>query len=268
MNILDAIRARRSVRAFDGTPLSADERAALLKTIAEASSPFAPASAVTITLADFDIKGPYRPSTYGTITDAPSYLLMGFGRTDDARLAAGFTLEQIVLRATELGLGTCWIAATFKGTDFEKKADFPAGQKLDIVCPVGHPVDRRSFRDRLTRLIAGSDKRRPFGDLFFSGDFHTPLSPENTFAESLEMMRLAPSSMNCQPWRALVDNDGTVHFYHNAKSKMPLLDCGIGLAHFALAEQAQGILPGLFYTEPNPPASPADLSYIRSYRRP
>jgi len=53
------------------------------------------------------------------------------------------------------------------------------------------------------------------------------------------MMRLAPSSVNSQPWRALVVGD-TVHFYYTPKSNLSLIDCGIGLCHFYEDERFHG----------------------------
>ena len=260
------MRARHSVRAYAGVPLTNAEREALNEAAVQARSPFGPKDDVSITIADFDLSGPQRPGTYGVITGATTYMLMGFADTPDARLSAGFIFEQIVLRATELGLGTCWIAATFRSSDFSAKADFPAGRSLNIISPVGAAASHRTIRDRITRFIARSDRRLPVESLFFQHDFATPLDSDNDFAESLAMMRIAPSSMNSQPWRALVADDGAVHFYSAPSSKMARLDCGIGLCHFALAEEAQGV-SGSFYIDPDRPDHSGDLSYLRSYRR-
>lgn len=266
-DIIQAMRTRQSVRTFAGKPLDPEQREALDTVISEARSPFAPASEVSIALRDFDLSGPYKPSTYGFIKGAVSFLLMGYGDSDDAALAAGFTMEQVVLRAQELGLGTCWIAATFKGSDFEAKADLPEGRKLKIIIPVGLPAEKASVSSSLARFLIRSNTRKDPRKLFFQTDFDTPLSDESTYRQSLEMMRIAPSSTNSQPWRALVDEDGTVHFYYTKASKIPCLDCGIGLCHFALAEQAQGFAPGVFFKAPEHPESPAGLTYLRSYRR-
>lgn len=261
------MRARRSVRAYAGVPLSNAEREALTAIAIQARSPFGPKDDVCVTIADFELSGPMRPGTYGVITGASTYLLMGCADTPEARMSAGFIFEQIILRATELGLGTCWIAATFRERDFAAKDNFPPTRPLKIISPVGVAASRSTIRDRITRFIARSDHRLPFESLFFQYDFSTPLSTESDFADSLAMMRLAPSSMNSQPWRALVGADGVVHFYYASSSKMPHLDCGIGLCHFMLAENAQGVTAGTFYLDPDRPESSGKLTYLRSYRR-
>ena len=54
-------------------------------------------------------------------------------------------------------------------------------------------------------------------------------------------MRLAPSSLNSQPWRAVVDGD-TAHFFVAAKARDNYVDMGIGLAHVALVASEQGLV--------------------------
>ena len=260
-DILETIRARRSVRTYRGNPLTANQKAELTAAIASAVNPFG--GEVAIRLADVDIAGPYRPGTYGVIRGARNYLLMGMADDDRSQLAAGFMMEQVVLRATALGLGTCWIAATFKGSDFARLAQMPDGLSLRIVSPVGEPAEKKSLLERLTRTVARSSTRKPFGDLFFVDDFSTPLQSDSKFGLPLEMLRLAPSSTNSQPWRALVEGD-TVHFFCRPGS-CALIDLGIGLSHFALTCDRLN-LSGDWQRLPQPPTpAHASLRYVISY---
>ena len=240
MTLIEAIRLRRSVRDYSGAVLTYTQRAAVLQAINTATAPFGPAP--HIALRTFDARGPQRPGTYGTISGARDYLLMGYHDTDTAAIAAGFVMERVVLEATRLGLGTCWMAATFRSADFAKGVGALQSVPLRIVCQVGEPSGHSSLRHRLTCIMAGSRKRKPFGELFSDGDFPTPLSPAGRLGEALELMRLAPSSLNSQPWRALVSPDkSAIHFYTKAKGDLAMLDLGIGLCHFAL---------GMAYTAP------------------
>lgn len=263
MDIFDTIRARHSVRTFAGVPLDETQTRTLREAIDSASSPFG--GGVSIRLCRFDLKGPQKPGTYGTITGASDYLLMAYGDGRESALSAGYMMEQVVLRATSMGLGTCWIAATFRGGDFDRGQTWPDGESLKIISPVGHPAPRKSLRDRLTSTFARSGTRKPFGELFFDGSFGVSLSEESLFGESLAMLRLAPSSVNSQPWRAVVC-DGTVHFYCKSAKPLYILDSGIGLCHFHLAENAIGA-GGEFVELADFPAPPADLRYLMSYRR-
>lgn len=81
----------------------------------------------------------------------------------------------------------------------------------------------------------------------------------------LEMMRLAPSSTNSQPWRAFVSGN-LVHFYYKPKSSVSVLDCGIGMCHFYEAEKYQS-QAGEFFKSSDFPQPPENWKYIYSYKR-
>lgn len=261
MDIIEIIKERRSVRSFNGEALSGGASEVLRDAIERSWSPFG--GSVTIRLKGFDIKGGYTPSTYGMIRGAVDFFLVGMGGDEASALTAGFRFEQVVLAARVLGLGTCWIAATFKGTDFDRGETWCEGERLRVVCPVGVPA-KQSVMERITRLSLGSKNRKPFAKMFFDGDFNHPLSDDSRFGMPLEMLRLAPSSTNSQPWRALVAGD-VVHFYYKPKSVWSVLDCGIGMCHFYEAEK-YGAYDGTFFKATDTVVPPDDWKYLYSYR--
>lgn len=260
MNIIEAMKGRRSVRSFDGNGISEEQRTALLKAIDESYSPFG--GHMTIRLKEFDLKAGYKPSTYGMIKGATDFFLLGIGADEASAMTAGFRFEQVVLKAWQMGLGCCWIAATFKGSDFDRGEQWPDGEELKIISPVGVAI-KPTLKEKLTRMSLGSKNRKPFGELFFNGDFAHSLSPDSQYGEALEMLRLAPSSTNSQPWRALVDGP-TVHFYYKPKSAASVLDTGIGLCHFYETERFY-VHDGRFEKTDNAPTPPDGLKYLLSY---
>lgn len=262
MNIIEAIQERRSVRTYNGAPLSRTASSELFKAINNAYDPFE--GDISIKLNDFDLSDGFRPSTYGVIKGAMTYFLVAGTDSRQSELSIGFVFEQIVLKAWQLGLGTCWIGGTFKGSDFDRLADtWTEGQQLRIVSPVGVPSGL-SFREKIMRTAVGSDRRKPFEKLFFDTDFATPLSPNSRYGTALEMLRLAPSSTNSQPWRALVIGE-TVHFYYMPKSKFAVIDCGIGLCHFYETEKFYSHA-GIFAADTTAPTPPDSMKYLISYR--
>ena len=262
MDIIQAMKERRSVRSFNEKPLDKEMIDKLHKIIDESYTLFG--GDITIRLKRFDIKGDFKPSTYGVIKGASDYFLMGIGEGEDSDLTAGFQFEQVVLKAWELGLGTCWIAGTYKGSQFDQGEKWPDGESLKIICPVGFPEKPR-FMEKMMRLTIGSNNRKPFSELFFEENFKTPLNPENKFGEALEMLRLAPSSTNSQPWRVLVDGD-KVRFYYKPKYPITVIDCGIGICHFYESEKYNGFT-GTFEKETSCPLPPDDWKYLISYTR-
>ena len=161
MNIIEAIHARHSVRTFSGEPLQASVKKALEEAINNSRSPFE--GSVTMRLASVGIGEEFRPSTYGVIRNALDFLLLGFANDKWSAVSGGFRMEQVVLEATRLGLGTCWVGGTFKKGSFAKAADLqlqaPAVRRAVLRQQFQYPAPRR----RSIRRPAGLDAARSVG---------------------------------------------------------------------------------------------------------
>lgn len=247
MTIDDEIRARKSVRSYSGTPLGDDHREQVKRFISSLGQPLGGSARIELVSAK-EGREPAKMGTYGVISGAQDYLLLLHDESGWGGVNAGYLFEQAVLYCTGLGLGTCWIGGTFKAEDFASKTDIGRGEVLRIISPVGYPAPKERFLDKVMRAGAGSSKRKPFGELFFAGDISTPLTPADPLAEPLEMVRLAPSARNLQPWRAIVTGED-VHFYFVEKSRFNDIDMGIALCHFGESCKAKGI-GGHFETVP------------------
>ena len=84
----------------------------------------------------------------------------------------------------------------------------------------------------------------------------------------LEMVRLAPSAVNKQPWRVVVDGN-MVHFFevHSlpaAEVDLQRVDVGIAICHFHLAVLEQGMAGHFERIEPNV-ARGNNIDYIVSW---
>lgn len=262
MNIIQAMKERRSVRSFNGKPLSPEQIADLEKAIKDSYTIFG--GDVTIKLRSFHLEGDFKPSTYGVIKGASDFFLMAIGEGEDSDLTAGFRFEQVVLKAWQMGLGTCWIAGTYKGSQFDERESWPEDESLKVICPVG-VAEKPRLMEKMMRLSIGANGRKPFASLFFEDNFKKPLSPESKFGEALEMLRLAPSSTNSQPWRVLVADD-KVHFYYKPKYPITVIDMGIGICHFYETERFNGF-DGVFSKDSAAPAPPEDWKYLLTYSR-
>jgi len=69
------------------------------------------------------------------------------------------SMEHLVLAATDLGLGTCWIG-TFDEVEVKKILEIPENIKVIALTPVGYPSNDGVMNKLLTKLI-GSKKRKP-----------------------------------------------------------------------------------------------------------
>lgn len=169
----------------------------------------------------------------------------------------GFRMETIILRATELGLGTCWLGGTFTRSSFARKIAARNDEIIPAVTSVGQIASKRRGFDRALRQRIGAENRLNWEALFFDRKFGTALSRENAgeYATPLEMVRLGPSASNKQPWR-VIKTGNRWHFYLQRTrgyleswvirkvlgvADLQHVDLGIAMCHFELAAVEAGL---------------------------
>jgi nitroreductase len=209
---------------------------------------------------------PRRLGTYGMIRGARTFLAGAVRPADRALEDFAYLLELLVLKATDLDLGTCWLGGTFDRSAFARAIGLRKGELLPAVSPVGPSAQRRDLLERVIRFGAGSARRRPWAVLFFDSRWGVPLgtAEAGAYAEPLEALRLAPSASNRQPWRILrQERDGPFHLFLRrtpgyglaAGSDLQRLDMGIAMAHFDLAAAEAGLRGA--WTRLEEPTAPA-----------
>lgn len=174
--------------------------------------------------------------SYGLVQNAP-HLLVGIlpEESDTARIDLGFVLEQVVLEATRLGLGTCWITGSYDAKQAGDAVELEAGEVAAAVCALGYPAEQGYGRLHTTiiRRLAGGHKRKPLTDIVFSarwGESWTPEEADPILVTVLKHARLAPSAHNGQPWRFIVDAEDITL----ALVKPRFIDAGIVMSHVSL----------------------------------
>ena len=264
MKIMEAIRSRRSVRTFDETPLRQEDAQKILAFAEKVENPYD--IPITWKLLDAKKYGLSSPVIVGT----DLYIAGKMRRVPHAEEAFGYTFEKIVLFAESLGVGTTWIAGTMNRTAFERAMNLSGDEVMPCVSPLGYPAKKMSFRETMMRKGIKADDRLDFGALFFDGSFGTPLDQNKAgkLAEAFEAVRLGPSAVNKQPWRAVLCND-TVHFYENRRKSedqwdIQKIDLGIALCHFELAAEESGCRLSFQIQDPGL-AEQGDAIYIASY---
>jgi nitroreductase len=275
--VADLVRARRSCRSFAAAAPEPGALSDIQSCAAGAAAPFG--GRPRFGLLDNETvraENLFSAGSYGMIKGARFYLAVLVPRSEPRRWEdAGFAMEAAVLRATDLGLGSCWIGGVFDRKRFGRALGIGPGEQLPAVVALGLPAERRTLRDRLVRWSAGGDRRKPGCELFFAGGWGTALASEDAGAwvEPLECLRLAPSASNKQPWR-LVRRENAFHFFLSRdkaySAMMPLadlqrIDMGIAMCHFELAALEQGLAGKWSLADPRIPATPPNYEYIASY---
>lgn len=265
------VKARSSVRTYENRGLSKNEKDQLNTYIADLSNPFS--IDVTFRLLEKAASSDgEKLGTYGVIKGSGCYIGASVEDKELSLEALGYSFENLILYATSLGLGTCWLGGTFNRGGFATAMNLKEGELFPCISPVGYPADRRAL-ESLMRWASKSNRRKEWSELFFNRNFSQPLTKAGAgeFAFPLEMLRLAPSAVNKQPWR-IVQDKNMYHFYKagnqkngNVKIDIQRVDIGIAACHFHLAALEKG-LPGEFKKLIKPEIqSPEQLQYVFSW---
>lgn len=266
-NIKDVITKRRSVRTYSGKPLKGEDREKLENSLKDTDNPFGiPVEFKLLDAKEHDLSSP-------VIVGCDLYAAAKVKKVPQFEIAYGYSFEKFCLSALSQGLGTVMLAGTLSRKTFEKAMELKGDELMPVATPVGYSSDKKSVREKMMRKAVGADERIPFEKLFFENSFDKSLTPSDAgkFKEALEMVRLAPSAVNKQPWRAVVCGD-TVHFFEK-KSKgfenelwdLQKIDIGIALAHFDLTMKGCGICGNYLVENPNIKLE-GGTEYIISYK--
>lgn len=165
--------------------------------------------------------------SYGMFGGVRSIIVLK-GDKDDVNLEEklGYWGEYIVLEATRMQLGTCWV-----GASFDKKSsvfDIAGNEKRICVIPVGSVPSEKTAKERFIRRMSHGKTRPP--EYFYTA--HT--TPPAWFMDGIKAVQVAPSAVNRQKYRFSYKN-GEVKAFSEDASQFGMVDLGIAKAHFEIA---------------------------------
>ena len=243
-----------------------------------------------------------RLGTYGFIKGATGFVVGAVHRGPKDLEDYGYLLEEVILYATALGLGTCWLGGTFTRSTFVRRfGGLEGGETMPAVVATGYPADDGAER---IRQREEGDRRMPAAELFFDGRWGEPLelgkaaaggqaepgsvpgaggyarAPDlDPYARALEAVRMGPSATNKQPWR-IVRGGSDWHFYLRRTkgygkgslafkalriADLQRVDMGIALCHFELVAREAG-LDGRWVADDPGLAVPDGVEYTATWR--
>lgn len=165
MNTLEAIRSRRSIRAFTNDPLSDEHLTALIQ--AAAAAPTAGNVQAWLFIA---VRHPKRlmaiQSLSPGIISKPAAVIVlcaDYRQSSSPREVLdatmdydlGAALQNILLAATDLGLGACPIGS-FNATGLARMLNLPPQVEPKLLVTIGKP-----------KFIPPKPEKKPFGSIFF-----------------------------------------------------------------------------------------------------
>jgi nitroreductase len=276
--VTQLIRQRRSVRNYFPDGIEADLEQQVREVLAQhTDGPMGNRVTFHLVLRKSAItEQKVKLGTYGFIKGAQHFIAGEVQIGTFTELDYGCLLEKIMLHLVDMGLGTCWLGGTFKRSELAEILSSSKDVVIPAITPVGYPAPSMSRRERLIRKGAKSDQRKPWNELFFEEDFEKPLHYMENEESSipLEMVRLAPSASNKQPWR-VVRSDNNYHFFLSRTPgyggfapnvDIQHIDMGIAMAHFELSSMELG-LEGKWEIMNHGKAMQKGIEYIVSWKQ-
>lgn len=166
------------------------------------------------------------------------------------------------------------MGGTLNREGFAKAISLEDDELLPVITPLGYASINMRLQDRMVKLIAGSRNRKGWVELFYSADFQNSLSQSEAreYSVPLEMVRLAPSASNHQPWRIVKDRDA-FHFYLSRTKgygtrysfDIQKIDIGIAMCHFELTSVERGLSGRWTIQRPDVKETPDDMEYVASW---
>lgn len=175
MQTFEAINSRKSIRRFLDTPVEKEKIQALLEAAIRAPSAMNKQCWRFVAVTDKDVIAKLTKCHViinGWLKDAPAVIVFCAEpgeSTDinglpyymwDAALAA----QNLVLAATDMGLGTCFLAA-YKEDEVKELLGIPENLRVVCMTPLGYPTEKRSISEKISKAVVGSSKRKPVEDV-------------------------------------------------------------------------------------------------------
>ena len=211
----EMIYRRKSTRAYTKVPADAETIAKITEQLATIE-PLYPEIKTR-----FEIVG--RDKVRSMFRWFPEQAVAAFSEEREGYLEnIGYILARLDLYLHSIGLGTCWIGM---GRMSDASVMDMGEDKFVILLAFGYPESGTPYRER------DEFNRKPLDEI---SDY-----PDTR----LEPVRLAPSSINSQPWYITHGEGGALHIYRTADNllrakvmaRFNTIDMGIAIAHLAVS---------------------------------
>lgn len=152
------------------------------------------------------------------------------GNTADKHLLekTGYYGEILVLEATSMGLGTCWIGGSYDKESCEKQINIGADEKLISVISVGYAKENKTVKEKIISGIMHR-KTKTIEQMYTDEGERVP----DNFINGMRAVQKAPSGVNRQPVKFHY-RDGIVKANIEGKVLNEKIDLGIAMLHFEL----------------------------------
>jgi nitroreductase len=254
MKFVSAITQRHSIHRYSREPIADD----LLQEVVQAgiaSVALYPEIAVRWHIAwdgDTVTRALRGQIGFSRVLNAPHYLIALSGEGTGYMENMGFRMEQLILAATEAGLGTCWLGHALDEAGIRPLIpDLVPHERVVALTPLGY-ADRSPTGQIVEEVLRWGTEdvktQKTLPEIASHYIWSVPWTGgEEELNHILEQARLAPSWSNTQPWHFVVDERWVIATVDHRPRRGNVrgdnayyrLDGGIAMCHFYLAALAQ-----------------------------
>lgn len=254
MNYKELISSGRSVRSFEEDAIGVNKL--------EAIRAYIRANKRLVTNIDvearfFEGEDPYKrlygvAGYEGIMIKAPDYLIILSEKKPQYIENAGYIGERSILKARDLGIDSCWV--TFKDSDAVKEAlSIESEKEVVAIIALGFATDESkslilnaaktgdNYSKTNLDIVDKASFRKGIEEIVFMDKWGNAADAETletrALLEAFSYARMAPSSLNKQPWRFIVDGGKVVLAIKNKNYKDSYenkIDAGIVMLYFGL----------------------------------
>lgn len=165
--------------------------------------------------------------SYGMFSGVRSFFVMA-GSASDPHLAekVGVYGEKLILYATHMGFGTCWVGGSFDRQTLSSV--FTPDKRLVCVITIGPVHEDPGMKEQILRHF-NRRNTKPLDALYTADE-----TPPDWFMRGVRAVAIGPSTLNRMPVHFTYKN-GQVIARVPEETEDNLVDLGIAKLHFALA---------------------------------
>lgn len=170
--------------------------------------------------------------SYGMFKNVSNYIaLVGNKKDEDLVEKLGYYGEKLVLEATMLNLGTCWVGGTYD----KKSCKYVVNENETLlgIITLGYSPESRPLKERMVYSIIR--RKTKLIQEMLTSDMKNPA----WILHGMEAVQKAPSAINQQPVRFLY-KDGKLTAEVTEKLGYEKMDLGIAKLHFEIGSDYCG----------------------------
>lgn len=156
MEVFEAIQARRSIRAYESTPISREKLEKILEAarLAPSAGNIQPWHFIVVTDPEKRAKLAKAPFA-GFIKEAP-VVIVGCGDQKASpkwfMVDVAIAMQNMVLTATSEGLGTCWVGS-FNENQVREMLKIPENYRVVALLALGYPRKKIDVQGKLLHVV-------------------------------------------------------------------------------------------------------------------